>query len=44
MMEIIYSLAIAFWTVIKITVSNPLLFITAMGSLLTILVKRYARS
>lgn len=44
MMEAIYSLAITFWTIIKITVSNPLLFATAMGSLLTIFIKRYARS
>lgn len=44
MMEAIYSLAITLRTIIKITVSNPLLFATAMGSLLTILIKRYAKS
>jgi hypothetical protein len=43
-MEVVYSLTLTLWTIIKITVSNPLLLITAMGSLLTIFIKRYARS
>lgn len=43
-MEVVYSLTLTLWTIIKIAVSNPLLLITAMGSLLTIFIKRYARS
>lgn len=44
MMEAVYSLAITFWTIIKITVSNPLLLAAAVCGLLTSLIKRYAKS
>lgn len=44
MMEVIYSLAVTLWTIVEITVSNPLLLTVAMGSLLTVFIKRYARS
>lgn len=43
-MEVIYSLTLTLWTIIKITVSNPLLLATVAGSLLTIFIKRYAKS
>ncbi len=44
MMEVIYSLAVTFWTIIRITVSNPLLLTVAVCSLLMNLVKQHAKS
>lgn len=44
MMEVVYSLAITLWTIVRITVSNPLLLTVALGSLSAGLIERYARS
>lgn len=44
MMAAIYSLAITLWTIVRITVNNPLLLTLAMSSLLMSFLKRTARS